>query len=255
MKYTLINNINDQKIRKCSIGELPLDSSIYTGGYAGILSQSTFRLLCSRKVSRELHSHSTLHNIYHVRGGFYKIRDIRYLHILTKFTMLTSYLERGHDEVNYEGIQGFQILSSTTTRLLSIIFTGGFNYGTRGCTLFQAYPGAIAEGDECGSTGANALDVWRGFIQAVAGESGNWQQVLGYRSAHGYPFGYGAGEQLRFYDTLQQFHDIFNKEGCSKNEGEAGAYAAGYAGGALCECGIGGAEVEEEEYSDGDVGR
>lgn len=199
-------------------------------------------------------NHLGLHNIYHVSSGFSNFRKMRYLQGLTKIAMLTSYLEREQ----YEGQQENSDIES------GILPAGrGAEAGIIRSNILSSYERSIKEGNECGSQGEAEANVWYGIISRVADESGNRQQVLGDRRGFWSTDGYGPCEQYRFYTTLYKFYDIFDEEGCSKNQGEAGAYAAGYAGGALCECGgpflrqgsgrQAGVEVETGKYSDGVV--
>lgn len=192
--------------------------------------------------------HSTLHNIYHVNAGFSKIGKMWYLHSLTKFAMLTSYLGKGL----YESQQS---LKREPIGLYTCVYsiTGNREAGTGRGYILPSYKGTIKKSDTCRTESKAEAYVWRGFVQTVADESGYWQQVLGNRFGFSGAYSYGPREQYRFYQTLQQFHDIFDEEGRIESQGEAGAYAQGYAGGAVCECGGSGAEVEAGFNSIGDV--
>lgn len=180
--------------------------------------------------------HPTLHNIYWILIEISNLCKNKCLRRLTESAMLTSLTFRGGlNEVRQAHYNKEGGLSSGIAGVLPV--SRGCKAGASGNGLSYAGQGKAAEGNKSGSAGTVKINIRSGIIQAVAGKSGYQREMLGNRRGFWSADGDGPREQHRFYETLRKFYDIFDEEGRIENQGEAGAYAAGYAGGAICECG------------------
>lgn len=180
---------------------------------------------------------TTLHNIYHLIQVQNKSFGNNGLNKLTKTAMLTSYLERGTDEVTK---------TAQSARILFVVSAGKSGAGSS--TLLPPYSRAITKSDTQRQP-AQAQTYVRGrAIQGMADESHNRGGLLGNRCGYA-----GQAHPVRyqtpgFCTSLQKFYDIFNEKRGGENPRKIGTYAAGRAGGVVCE--FQGSRIAAEEYSD-----